>query len=342
MINSKKFRYIVILIVVLLLFILNGCSKPINIPENSVTYVSYANGDYTIYFIDPTTAKTLDSVKIGEGYGDRLFKDTDGNFWAPLQFKPDSTNAENRVLIFDPKGGKTKDIKVGLHPFSVNFIGDFKYIVCIEDGFTPNVYRFNNELKGGKYLKMPDLGLIFDVTQNKDNLYIASLVTKKDKQLPMLTKVNLKNKTIHSKLVSKESKGISNILFFNNKLYLGMEDPIKTVTVFDPNSLNEVGKLDYTEPMVGELQRYNNDEILITNYSRLLSKGGKITFYSLSKNKVLRSFDTKSLAEHVSVIHNKLYIVDNTNNKMYIYDLNGKLLNEVDIPTMVTNLMSYK
>lgn len=347
LLNKVKTSSITLLFVSVLLLALVGCTPSSNtsmkkITPNTVVYANYANGEYALSILKPDTFELIDKMALIRGWGDKIFRNAKGQLWFPINYQPDMTTAENKVVIVDPVSSTLKTVTVGNFPRYIFFINEDAYVVCEEDGENPSIYRIDPGLKATKWKTVEHGGLISGAQSDGQNIYWSSLRTHDNPNLdyPMLVKVSV-NGSVESKNIAEKRIGFNNLLYLDNKLYLGLEDNRGTFAEFDAKTLEPVRYFPYHD-MVGDIIPLGDHQIALTNYSKKMNTGSTISIVNLIDGKITKSFNAKYLAERLSFVNGFLYVVDNHNLKLQKFNVNGESLNISICPTQTTNILSMK
>lgn len=344
----KKPLIIPVLFVMIILFVaIVGCTLKMNtsikkITSDTLVYANYSNGDYSLNILKPDSLELIDKIKLIEGWGEKSFKNQKGQLWFPISYKPDMTNAENKVIIIDPSTATLKTVNVGFNPIDIFFMNENTYVVCVEDGENPSIYRIDTNFNVSKWKTIEHGGLISGAQSDGKNIFWSSLRCHDNPDLdyPMLVKVSLDGSIEIKKLADKRI-GFNNLLYLDNKLYLGLEEEKGTFVEFDAKTLEPLRYFPYND-MVGDIIPVGEQKLAISNYSKRMGSGSTITIFDLKDGKILKSFNAKYTAERFSYISGSLYIGDNHNMKLQKYNLNGELLKIFEIPTQTTNIISMK
>ncbi|WML46696.1 hypothetical protein RCG23_13670 [Neobacillus sp. PS3-34] len=342
---KKKLLYIVLIpIAVLVIYFTyqHQSASAFKLKDSNIIYGTYSNGKYSLSLANPSSLKSEKSKQMTTGWTDRIYTDYKNKVYIPLNYKPDMTVPEDKVIIYDLSRNKQSTVKVGVKPHFVFFKNGNAYVLCEEDGTTPSVYKIDKNNQSKKLFMIPDGGLISNAVFDGNDIYFNSLKLTADSQYPKLTKVSLKGK-ITTRAISKENLGINNLLLFNHKLIMGLQAPANqsTLAMFDPQTLEKVDNLNYTEMMVGDIVPMSNKLIAVTNYSEVAQKGNKISIIDVDENKLINTFTSKNLTEKLAYIKNRFVSVDNLNNKLELLDKDGKSIKVMNIPTQVSNLILY-
>jgi hypothetical protein len=314
------------------------------IEAGSLVYASYAQGHYTLYGVDPTTLQAKNKLSLDDGWGDTIFQDAGHRIWAPVFYKPDMTTMENFVDVVDPAAGKSTRVQVGLGPKQVLFSDKGAYVLCQEDGENPTIYFVDVNLKATKWKTITHGGLINGAAFDGQNIYISALHNDANvsNQAPLLVKVPLQGDFVITKAAS-EPRGFNNLHLQNDHLYMGMQAEDGSISEFDTKTLARTRSVSASyQDMVGDILTFDNDKMVVTNYSKTQQKGNTVTFLYVKAGSIASEFNTTNLAEHLSYIDGKFYAVDNLHLKLEVLDSTGKSEKIVDTPTQVTNLVKLK
>lgn len=344
--TKKPLMIPVFFVIILLSVSLVGCSFPKasnnKIPSNSIVYANYSDGKYSLSFLKRDSFELIDKIELIKGWGEKFFKDDKGQLWFPIMNKNDMTTAENKVVIVDPVTTKIRKVTVGFTPRDIFFINDYAYVVCQEDGENPSIYRIDSNFKVSKWKTIEHGGLLSGIQSDGQNIFWTSLRTHSNPNLnyPLIVKVPI-NGPVEMKKLSEKRIGFNNLLYLNNKLYLGLENEKGTFVEFDAKTLKPLRYFPYHD-MVGDIVAIGEQQIAITNFSKVMSKGSTITIINLKDGKILKSFNVKNLAERLSYVDGSLFVGDNYNMKLQKFNLNGESLNIFEIPTQTTNIFSME
>lgn len=322
---------------------ISGCSqanKTNQINQKSIVYGSYHNGEQDITVADAVTLKTVKTIKVTEGWTDRIYLDQKNRIWVPIVYKPDMNTAENKIYILN-NDGSMDHVEVGASPHYVFFQGDAAYVLCDEEGFNPTLYKINSQNQAKKVMTIKDGGLISNAVSDGGNIYFSSYQDDGNHQFyPTLVKVALDGKA-EIKRVSNEKLGLNNLLLMDHQLIFGLEAPKgqSTLVMYDAATLKKIKNLNFTEPVVGDIVPVDNGNIAVTNYSKTASIGQKITVLNVKSNKIIKTFNTHYPIEGLSYIKGQFIAVNNYSNKLEILAKNGNTKKIVKAPLQVTNLL---
>ena len=313
------------------------------IPHGSLVYANYSYGKYSINAMNPETLQVTTKIEIANGWGNDIFQDKKGRIWCPVYYKPDMTNMENFVEVFDPASGKRWHVVVGEGPRQVVFADNGAYVVCEEDGENPTIYFVDDQMQAKQWKKVEHGGLISGVQFDGSTIYWSSLHNDPNhdqtKDVPMLVKVPLQGDIVMQKL-SETPKGFNSLWLHNDKLYLGLEEQEGTISEYDAKTLHRTRIMPYND-MVGEFVGVGQDQVAVSNFSRRQQSGSKVTVLDVAQGKQAHSFDAQVLAGHLSYWNDRYYLVDNQHTKMEILNKDGTSQKVIDTPTQVTNLVWY-
>jgi len=330
----------------LLLFIsilLTGCAQgdKINqINKESIIYGSGLNAEQNLTIADPATLKTIKTIKVTNGWTDKIYMDNKRNIWMPVVYKPDMTNHQNKVFILN-NNGKIDKITVGFSPHYIFFKGNRTYVVCDEDGANPTIYQIKSNLQTKKLMTVKNGGLISNAVFDGQNIYFSCWRNTGNFQFyPTLVKINLNGK-VNFQQLSNQQLGLNNLLLMDHKLILGLEAPENhsTLVMYDTETLHKIKNLNYTESVVGDIIPVNNGNIAVTNYSKTQSSGKKISILNVKENKVIKTFESKYPTEVLSYINGQFISVNNYHCKLEVLDENGKSKIIRKAPLQVSNMI---
>lgn len=337
------FKTVFIFLLLIFSILLIGCTqddKNNQINQESLVYGSGKNAEQNLTVANPKTLKTIKTIKLTDGWTDRIYMDQNKDIWMPIVFKPDMTNPENKVFILN-RNGKINKITVGASPHYVFFQDNYAYVVCDEDGNSPSIYQIDHHLHIKKMMTIKNGGLISNAVSDGSNIYFSSFQNDGNLQFyPTLVKVSLNGKVKMQRL-SKEKLRLNNLLYINHKLILGMEAPKdqSTLVMYDAETLDKIKNLNYMEPVVGDIIPVDNGDIAVTNYSKLTSKGQKVIILNVNDNKVMKTFETTYPVEGLNYINGQFIAIDNYHNKLELLDGNGKSIIIRNAPLQVSNII---
>jgi DNA-binding beta-propeller fold protein YncE len=311
------------------------------IHQESVIYGSGRNAEQNLTVADPVTLKPIKTIKVTNGWTNRIYMDSSRRIWIPIVNKPDMTHQDDRVFILN-NNGKIDHVTVGYAPHYIFFNGKMVYVVCDEDGKNPSIYQIDQYLQVKKMITVTNGGLISNAVFDGKNLYFSSYRDLGNYNFyPFLVKVSLSGQ-VHTEKLSKVKCGLNNLLLFEHTLILGLEAPKKddsTLVMYDAGTLQKIKNLQYKESMVGDILSIDNGDIAVTNYSRLGFKGQKVTVLNVKENKVIKTFHTTYPVEALSYVNHQFIAVDNDHDKLEVFDENGKSKGIRNIPTQVFNMI---
>jgi hypothetical protein len=305
--------------------------------DGSVAYASYSEGDDTLYFVDPQTLEGRGKVQIGKGYGDSIAKDPHGRIWVPLTYKP-SSSSNTQVVVFDPKARKTTKIEVGVNPTQVMFQGDTAYIFCADHVLT--IYKVSADLKATKWKELPEEAHGYNVLTDGTNFYLNDTLSSDHNGQGLNQVQNIKiapDGTVTERKVGDTSgtKVYYGLMYVNHHLYMGVTgDPTGQLAEVDPRSMAPTKTLPIHD-LDGQLMQVDDQKIAAVQHIGHAA----VTLYDVGAHKVLSQFELQSDIDHISLIGNNLYTVDNRLHKIALTSLTGQPIKEIDAPTMVTNFL---
>lgn len=315
-------------------------SKPI--PRSSLLYASYSSGEYSLHAVDPNTFQNKDTITLYQGWGNRIYKDQKENIWCPITLKPDMTTPEHVVIILNPKNRQIKTINVGNQPEFIFFKGDTTYVVCKEDGINPTIYSIDSSFSSKKLKTVQNGGLLSGAQFDGESFFFNSIITENYKQqamYPALVKTPLNGSSIFAKL-DNQYHGINNLLLIDNRLYMGIQTKDSTLVYYDAKNLKQIGSLPYKD-MVGDIIPVDSNTLAVTNFSLRALQGSKVALFNLKKQKVISTFTSQYVVEHLTYLNNKYYVVDNVNHKLQMFNKTWKLEQTVNIPAQVNTILEY-
>lgn len=92
--------------------------------------------------------------------------------------------------------------------------------------------------------------------------------------------------------------------------------------------------------MVGQILPINPHTIAVTNYSKVLHKGNKITLLDINQNKTVKEISAQNNVESLNIINDNQFVsTDNFKDTAEILDTDGTKTNLVKIPYQVFKIV---
>ncbi|HEU4963192.1 MAG TPA: hypothetical protein VFV52_04935 [Bacilli bacterium] len=340
--------------------VLAGCShlsaQEKQFPTGTVAYMSYSNGDYSLYLAKPKTLETIDSIKLGEGFGFSISEDPQGRIWAPLSYRSDSTTLENHVTVYDPIKDKKWRVEVGGDPERVFFAKNKAYVLCGENGVDPSLYVVDEALEGHKLETFTGAGYLVDPQFDGETFY---WYTRPDGEgnnpadMPLqvetysLSEQKRGTLTLHDEKVEPGAR-LYGLLVHQGRLYASYESREGNLHKFDAKTGEKLRTLDL-QGHRGSLALVRDDLIAVTDVRSHHQMAGTVDLFQLSTDditgditgRVVGGFGFQRPVDRVSFVGDYLYAVDNGENKFLAISLDGEDVQEMDAPTMVSNFIAY-